>query len=294
MSYTIDQTHFPSTQIHLNSKYADAYGGTPSAKSWCYFIFKEPVVKLPNAYDFLISLTSMECPCSSYCVTSSNNTMTCNVTYRDNSLQVITTITLLYTIPPGNYTSADIMTSSPVYDPLNYIKLSINSYNDLTNKFTFYVTNISGLSNIQILNCSVVYTNTPIFGFTSVVAGIRVGSSLVYSLTSNACVDLSGSRAIFFKVMNVHTQSYDSRTKYSGSILARIPMSQEQLGIVFWSNYGSFKSKCSLKNVSSLEIQIVDEDGNLVDFNNIDWTATITLDIIGKSPDFVADTPTFK
>jgi hypothetical protein len=210
---------------------------------------------------------------------------------------VSSTITLLYTIPPGNYTSADILTSSPVYDPLNYIKLSINSYNDLTNKFTFYVTNISGLPNIQILSCSVVNTNTSIFGFSTVssnISGKRIGSSLVYSITSNACVDLSGSRAIFFKVMNVHTQSYDSRTKYSGSILARIPMSQEQLGIVFWSNYASFKSKCSLKNVSSLEIQIVDEDGDLVDFNNIDWTATITLDIIGKSPEFVADTPTFK
>ena len=281
MSYTIDQTHFPSTQIHLNSKYSDAFGGVASAKSWCYFIFKEPIVKLPNAYDFLISLTSMECPCSTYCVTSSNNTI--NFQYGTGD----TNVTVIYTIPIGNYTASDIVAMPPYVD--SNVSIKVSGYNDLQNKFIFSLTPISTVLGPFIKN-----SQTCVFGLSgNTINGTQLPDGS-FTFISDSCVDLSGSRAIFFKIMNVHTQSYDSRTKYSGSILARIPMSQEQLGIVFWSNYASFKSKCSLKNITSLEIQIVDEDGVLVDFNSIDWTATITLDIIGQSSMYLPDVATFK
>jgi len=282
MSYTIDQTHFPSTQIHLNSKYADAYGGVKSAKSWCYFIFKEPIVKLPNAYDFLISLTSMECPCSTYCINSTNNTVIFQYSDGDGNFDFV------YTIPVGNYSAADICALPPIAN--FYVSVKVSGYNDLQNKFTFNLTPLNG----QVLGPFIKNSNTCIFGLSGkTIYGTQL-PDFSWSFTSDSCVDLSGSRAIFFKIMNVHTQSYDSRTKYSGSILARIPMSQEQLGIVFWSNYASFKSKCSLKNITSLEIQIVDEDGILVDFNSIDWTATITLDIIGQSSMYLPDVATFK
>ena len=75
MSYNINQLHFPSTQIYLNSKYADAYGGVASQRSWCYFIFKEPIVKLPEAYNFFISLNSIELPCSMYAVNTTKKNL---------------------------------------------------------------------------------------------------------------------------------------------------------------------------------------------------------------------------
>jgi hypothetical protein len=103
------------------------------------------------------------------------------------------------------------------------------------------------------------------------------------------CVDLAGTRAVFVKCMNIHTPAYDSRSKYSGTTLARVPVVQEPFGITFWKNDTQFKCACSLKNISNLEIQIFDEFGSLIDFNLVDWTLTLQLDIINATDESLTD-----
>lgn len=295
MSYNINQHFFPSTQIYLNSKYADAYGDVASKKSWCYFNFKEPVVKLPMAYDFLISCNSAEIPCSLFAVNSTNNTIKFNVQYMSvygDSYNENISITLVN----GNYSAVEIASyiTSYIVNSNNYYYIKC-SYNTTTNLFSFQVnsldsTNCSNFTSFSILSTS----SNCIFGLSGKQLLSTANINNTITLLSDAGVDLAGTRSIFLKCVNIHTQSYDSRTKYSGTTLARIPIIQEPLGIVFWTNTTGYKSKCSLKNVSNLEFQIVDEFGNFVDFNNIDWSCTLQLDIIAQSPtDYVPDTPGF-
>ena len=285
--------HFPSTQIYLNSKYADAYGGVASQRSWCYFIFKEPIVKLPEAYNFLISLNSIELPCSMYAVNSTNNVIKFSYSYYDSGRGYNQKWILPFTIPPGNYSAIDLAATIniPIFDRFNSSNLSIITlYNQQSNKFQFQLQNVpTAFTNYFSFNIEA--------GSPNCIAGLS-GAALTsttrdisgnFNVYSDVCVDLGGTRAVFVKCMNIHTPGYDSRTKYSGSVLARVPVIQEPFGITFWKNDTNFKCACSLKNVSNLEIQIVDEFGSLVDFNLIDWTMTLQLDIINASDESLTD-----
>ena len=77
----------------------------------------------------------MECPCSTYCVTSSNNTI--NFQYGTGDANV----TVVYTIPVGNYTASDIVAMPPYVD--SNVSIKVSGYNDLQNKFIFSLTPIS-------------------------------------------------------------------------------------------------------------------------------------------------------
>lgn len=297
MTHIINQSYFPSVQIYLNSKYADAYGGVPSQKSWCYFNFKEPIVKLPQAYDFLISCNSVEIPLSMPIVNTYNNSLNfvMGLYNADDGNQFVLNKTIV--IPPGNYSAGDITQFINDYpntfdDFYNMYKITA-SYNSSTNAFTFSCTFTSTIYNINVFRIDANASNL-IFGISGLMTTTQIvsveGNKKIMILTSDTGVDLGGSRAVFIKCVNIHTQAYDSRTKYSGTTLARIPLTQEPLGIVFWENRTGFKSKCSLKNVSSLEMQIVDEDGVLIDFQGLDWTATLQLDVITQSDEFKPDT----
>jgi len=297
MTHIINQSYFPSVQIYLNSKYADAYGGVPSQKSWCYFNFKEPIVKLPQAYDFLISCNSVEIPLSMPIVNTNNNTLkfVMDLYNADDGTPFVLNKTIV--IPPGNYSAGDITKFINDYpntfdDFYDMYKITAR-YNSSTNAFTFLCTFTSASFNINMFRIDADASNL-IFGISGLMTTTQIvsveGNKKIMILTSDTGVDLGGSRAVFIKCVNIHTQAYDSRTKYSGTTLARIPLTQEPLGIVFWENRTGFKSKCSLKNVSSLELQIVDEDGVLIDLQGLDWTATLQLDVITQSDEYKPDT----
>jgi len=293
MSHIINQSQFPSIQIHLNSKYADAYGDVATKRSWCYFSFREPIIKLPKAYDFLISLDSAEIPCSMYAVNGTNNTITFIVTFLDLSTMKTNTTTIPITLANGNYSAIDIATNITTWNMFGDFFINA-SYNTNNNTFQYNCQPTPTSPNyVQFRFQVVAGSSNPIFGLSgNAIAAMTsddtpaIPNTLI--ITSDSCVDLAGTRAIFIKCISIHTAAYDSRTKYSGSTLARIPIQQEPLGIVFYSNSTLFKSKCNLKNLSTLEIQICDENGVLVDFNGLDWTATLQLDIIAGT-DYIFD-----
>ncbi len=297
MAYHINQHQFPSKQVYLNSKYADAYGGIPSYKSWCFFNFKEPIVNLPQAYEFLISLNSCEFPLSFPIVNSSNNVFMISVNVLDASGNKLN-FSNAYTLPSGNYSVkdvADFVSSRPSFLWGN-ITLT---YSGTTNRFIFEL-NLLDLQYTY-LNFSILPgTSNSVFGLSGAQLSTSVPDAIavdihgypVFRIQSDTGVDLSGTRAIFIKCLSIHTAGYDSRTKYSSTILARIPLTQEPLSIQWYSNITQFKAKCVIKNISNLEMQICDEDGNLIDFNTLDWTCTLQLDVIAQSPtDFTPDVP---
>ena len=289
MSHVINQSQFPSIQIHLNSKYADAYGDVATKRSWCYFSFREPIIKLPKAYDFLISLDSAEIPCSMFAVNGTNNTITFNVTYLNTTTnkQVVTVVPI--TLPNGNYSAIDIATYIATLN--TYVDFYINAaYNTNNNTLQFKCNPTpSNVNYVQYQFQVLAGSSNPIFGLSgSTINSTTSPGTTTLTINSDTSVDVAGTRAVFIKCISIHTAAYDSRTKYSGSTLARIPIQQEPLGIVFYSNSTLFKSKCNLKNLSTLEIQICDENGVLVDFNGLDWTATLQLDIIAGT-DYIFD-----
>ena len=187
-----------------------------------------------------------------------------------------------------NYSAIDIANSISTGN--TYPDFFINAaYNTNNNTFQFKFNPTPTVSTYARFQFTVLSgAANCIFGLSGATIAAPQADTGTIVITSDSCVDLAGTRAIFLKCMSIYTSAYDSRTKYSGSTLARIAIQQEPLGIVFWSNNTLFKSKCNLKNLSTLEIQICDENGLLVDFNGLDWTCTLQLDIIAGT-DYIPD-----
>ena len=293
MSYVIDQYHFPSRQVYLNSAYADAYGGVPSQRSWCYFIFKEPIINLPSSYDCLISLNQATIPVSFYVVNSTNNVFLFEISNNN----VVTTYSI--TIPVGNYSYQDLVSyitnSNAILVSGPSITFTLTTiYSETSNKFNFLFKSASFILGrcIVRIKYGLSYSGSKngIFGFSgnainkSYTSANSLDANGNLVLSSDIGVDLAGTRCIYIKLMNIHTLAYDSKTKYSGSTLARIPINQEPNGLVYWDNNTNFKSFCSIKNLSTLEIQVTDESGTLIDFNTIDWSICLTIDVLAESP----------
>jgi hypothetical protein len=236
-----------------------------------------------------------------YAVNSSNNVINFTYIYNSSFIGGNQVTNIPFKIPPGNYSAIDLAATIAFTFTYGSTVCHVTTlYNSQSNKFQFQLNgsdvttaftppqNYQGTLNFLSFNITKGSPNC-IAGLSGAALTSTQDASGNYNLYSDVCVDLGGTRAVFVKCMNIHTPGYDSRTKYSGSVLARVPVMQEPFGITFWKNDTNFKCACSLKNVSNLEIQITDEFGNLVDFNLVDWTLTLQLDIINASDESLTD-----
>ena len=61
-----------------------------------------------------------------------------------------------------------------------------------------------------------------------------------------------------------------------------IPIDQPAWGLIMYNNYTDTKNIIQNLTLDSLDIQIKGEDENYINFNNIDWTMKLKLDITQK------------
>jgi hypothetical protein len=223
MSYQINQHFYPSTQVYLNSSHADAYGGDPLTRSWCYFLFKEPVVNLPEAYEILISVNSAEMPCSFFVITALNRYFTFMVGS--------TTYTIM--LDEGNYSAyemaEDLRDANIVNRPSDLPFTFTTFYDDIDNRFDFKFASSTLPSGTQIKLTPTM--KNVCFGLSGATLSTTFAQGGV--ITSDLGVDLAGTRVLFIKILNLTTPAYDSRTGQSGNILGRIPITEEPYGIIY-------------------------------------------------------------
>ena len=72
----------------------------------------------------------------------------------------------------------------------------------------------------------------------------------------------------------------DSKTQGQTSIICSVPVSTIQGGYIFYNNITNFKSIFRNNELSSINIQLQDPNHNYIDFNNIDWSITLQLDVV--------------
>ena len=296
MAYQLTQQALPPTQIYLNSKFADMYGGDPSYRSWCYFVFHEPIVKVPSGYKYLISLNNAEIPNSMYNVNETNNKLQFGLTSfpinGEEHINILDTIT----IQPGNYSADDIATlltnlqlhfdNMDEFENVTTETITLDTtYDGSLNKFKFTIKDVTLVGGLPSAHLVIVPTNNkpnPIFGFSgqNIIAPTpAITDSFSFS---DRCIDVTGTRAAFFRLVNVHTAGFDSKSKISTNILARIPISCEPNNILYWQNITLFKTIAQTKNLNVIEIQITDSEGNLLNFNGVDWSASIEINVLGE------------
>jgi len=240
---------YQSRQIYLNSANAEIYLNG-NYKSNVAFFFQEPINLGRNIFEIRISVVNAQIPISYYLINSLNYQIIINGT--------------IYSFPYGNYNVNNFMTEWNLL--INIIAIS---FNYTTNKFTF-----SSSSNFTFSDNN--YSIFNIIGFQK----NNIYNSSNNSLTSLFCVNFAGITKLNIK-SNAFTdlKNVDSFSNSINKTLCSIPCSSNQNGIIFYENFTNYKNIFTNAIISSIDILIMDDFNNFINFNNIDWTITLQIDI---------------
>ena len=75
------------------------------------------------------------------------------------------------------------------------------------------------------------------------------------------------------------TNHLDSSVGGTLNILASFPVNAANFGIVLYENQTNIQSHLNLRDLNGFDIQILDDDSNLINFNSVEWTATMMLQV---------------
>ena len=242
--------------INLYSKNAELVNNT--LKSNVIFNFKNILKDDVNITNCTVGVVSAQIPVSWYIINSTNNILKVNA--------------LTITIDKGNYNSSQLIT-------------------ELQNKFI--ASGLTALSvSINKTTCILTFTNTAIFTFyfngSTLFNIIGLNPTENYVSTSNKIISIYPLNLLGIHNIKINSNilscfNTNSNNLSESKTISHIPNNAASFGMIFYINTTSF---CQLKAkyIAAIDIQILDDDDNFIDFNNIDWNLTLQLTISRKIP----------
>jgi hypothetical protein len=278
--------------LNIDSRFRDNYYSTASSN------FN---VNLPLTIDNVLQmqLDSIELPTTYYVVSKQygSNFFKITVTLNDNSVS-----STVINLPTGNYTQTTIMDTimnllSLAGAPFSYITFNINLTGILTGTAqTIVGTNpaVVGSNNVKYIELNfqadrngLEDRNTPLplkFGW---LLGFRNGiytGNLNY--VSEGIIDTTGPKYLFLVVddynNNVNNNFYSAFNSsiLNKNILARISTVGNNFNLIKQNNYNLVSTPREYfgpVNLQTMNIQLLDEYGRVVDINNMDFSFSLTL-----------------
>ena len=252
-------TYLDSRIISLNS--SDAILLNSTYKSWVKFQFSGLLKEEDDILKIELSLVNAQIPISWYIINYSNNMF--KIKLGNNTEQIIT-------IPVGNYNANSLITN---------LKLLINDSN-----FIITISKITGKITFTYNNNFIIYTN--IDNSIGNILGFELNINNVYnstnSLTCPYPLNLLGYKRLEIYTQDIQTLNYSSANNSMSTLLSIIPIDQPPWGLITFNNYTDTKNIIKNKTIDKIEIIIRAEDKTLINFNNIDWTLKLKIDITRK------------
>lgn len=212
-----------------------------------------------------VCVMNAQFPVSFYTINALNN-----IFYLQTNVNVGNT----FTIPVGNYNANTLITTinNLVTAGLFLLKFSFNS---LTGKITITANSGSGISSITFGS----YTLSTFWKIVGLSTTSITGSSLI---TFPYPLNLLGVKKLIIKSQLLGVSSFDSGTNQS-IILSTIPNNNAPFTMISYENRSNLnKALVRVRKIDSIDIIIEDEDGNKIDFNNVNWTITLVLENIRR------------
>lgn len=199
---------------------------------------------------FLLSVTEVAIPVSWYVVNSTNNI----ISYTSGGVSQSITVT------QGNWDAKNL--ASAISSLQNHFGVS---YDSTTMKFV-----------ISPVSTSIRFpTGSSLLSVSPMAAGTT-------SDFTGSIVDLTGTRSVFIKT-NLSTRCIDSFSKGRSNILAKIPVLVASGQVLYYSNPGQFKTSITETDINVIEVLLLDENHQPLDFNGCNWSMTLQLDVIERS-----------
>lgn len=253
---TINYQTETSTQIYLNSSTADIYLNS-TMRSNVVFLFQNPITINKNAIEMKVSIVNAQVPVSWYLINNTNNKFNITVSGVKSS----------YYFKIGNY---NITTFISEWN--NSVGSGWGlSFNTSTNKISFSYTQNFSFSD----------DSNSIFGILGFQKGFTYAST-INILTSPFCCNFAGITRLNIKSCCFTLNNVDSFNKGLNRTLGVIPISTSGTGYVFYNNFTNYKNVFKNHEISTIGIEIYDDFKNFIDFNNVDWSMTLQVDVLSE------------
>lgn len=202
--------------------------------------------------EIMLSVTHAEIPNSFYLVNSTNNTLVVNAS--------------TFTITPGNYNAINFQTAITSF--LTGLSISI-SYNIITNKYTF--TSATSFTIQTTSTCQ---------------RFIGMGSTALTgtSVTSPFVCNFLPIPRLLIRSTAFSTSNYNSADG-STDLLLSVQNSSTSGALILWNNYSQLRYDITnIDNLNIIDLNVTDDYGNLIDFNNCNWYITFRIEYIYEQP----------
>lgn len=241
-----------STQIYLNSLNADIFMNT-TMKSKLVWFFNSSIQIPKNGIETKLSIVNAQIPISWYLINDTNNKI------------IINDIT--YYFKNGNYN---------INTFISEWSNSIGSgwtltYDGITNKITYAFT-----SNFTFADST--FSIFPIIGFKS----STLYTSLNNSLVSPFCCNFAGLTRLRMRSTILNMGNVDSLNG-KNTTLCVIPVNSIGSGYILYQNLTAHNNIIKTQEITSIDLELVDDMEYYVDLNNCDWSCTLQIDVITET-----------
>lgn len=244
--------------INLNSN--NAVKNNNSYLSNVYFPFPSLINDNNNIRKIQISVLNAQFPYSFYIINVYNNTLRMSV---NGGSQFTLTLTR------GNYNSNTLITEILAQLALAGVTAISIVLSTITGRLTFTTTGTSieifatGSTILRVLGFDILTNYT----------------SVAKVLTAPYPLNLLNTLKIRICSLALCSNSLDSSVGGNLNLLASFAVNAESYGLNIYENPTSIKTELQIRDLNGFDLQILDDDSNLINFNNVYWTITLLLDI---------------
>ncbi len=254
-------TYIENKLVNLNSENATRLNG--DFLSSVEFSFVGLLTDDPSIRSVSVSIQNAQFPYSFYNINVYNNILVAS----DGANPPVTV-----TLTRGNYNANTLITEIETKLDAVGIKMVITiskttgllTFTHNNSEFTFYSTS----------TCLKVLGFNPALNYTSVSRVIIAPYPL----------NLLGTLKMRIASLGLSVNSIDSSVGGSLNILASIPINAGNFGLIMYENTNNITNQLNLRVLDGFDLEILDDDQNLINFNNAYWTITMLLSIEREIP----------
>jgi hypothetical protein len=255
--------------ITLNSRYAQKFNGTFNSNM--VFNFRGILVPDDDIISSNICVMNAQLPVSWYIINETN---------------------YLFTITPPGFGALSIALTFGNYNANTLITEVLARFNTYSTGTTLSIaiSQVTGkLTFTFSASSTIIFPTTSPLGanYSARVFGYEPGIS--YTGTTIAApypLNLLGINRLAIRSNKLTISSYNSVTLNLGITLATVPVDVPAFSLLNYSNQTDLnKAELKIDTINEIDIIIVDENNDFVNFNNTDWTMTLVLENVRSVPD---------
>ncbi len=240
--------------ITLNSQDGEKLNGTYLSN--IHFNFSGLLKDDPSLIRSYVTVLNAQIPVSFYIIDETNNILN----YIDNSVNKTIELT------EGNYNGNQMVTALNTGFTVN--GSPVTSFLAPQSGILYFF--ITGGISITLLSTSTAKT---ILGF-----DVNISSTTLIKLPYQ--LNLLGKKKIFINSNNLRNSAFSSKSLSCVQTIATVPVDQPPYSMVNYVSVSDLeKIILSNKTLDMIDIEIVDENNNYVNFRNIDWSITLCLSV---------------